>query len=224
MHAHLLHVDDLLRGSRPGLERTDAQRALARLAAYAVLFGLFYGSVMGSFGGWRGDRLRQMAYSAAKVPLLLLVTFAISLPSFFVLNTLLGLRTDFGEAVRALLAAQAVLAVVLAALAPLTAFWYATSTDYDAAIVFNGCMFAVATGGAQGALRRSYRPLIRRHARHRRLLQTWLVIYWFVAIQMAWVLRPFVGAVHAPARFFREGAWGNAYVVVAEVVWELLSR
>ena len=34
-----------------------------------------------------------------------------------------------------------------------------------------------------------------------------------------WVLRPFIGAPDIPTRFFREDAWSNAYVAVAEKVW-----
>ena len=58
---------------------------------------------MGAFGG----RAWQAAYSAVKVPLLLLATLGLSLPSFFVLNTLLGVRADFAAALRAIVASQA---------------------------------------------------------------------------------------------------------------------
>ena len=63
----------------------------------------------------------QALYSALKVPLLLLATVGLSLPSFFILNTLLGLRDDFGTRARAIAASQAGLTVILVALAPLTA-------------------------------------------------------------------------------------------------------
>ena len=52
------------------------------------------------------------------------------------------------------------------------------------------------------------------------MLRLWVGVYAFVGIQMGWVLRPFVGDVNAPTTFFRESAWGNAYVVVAETVWK----
>ena len=61
------------------------------------------------------------------------------------LNTLFGLRRDFPQALRALIAAQAGLAIVLASLAPFTLLWYASSADYYAALRFNGLMFAVAS-------------------------------------------------------------------------------
>lgn len=198
-------------------------RVVLLLAAYVGVFGAFYGSVMGSFSGVLGERLWQVLFSAVKVPLLLLATFAISLPSFFVLNTLFGLRDDFAEAVRALVATQAGLAVVLASMAPFTLFWYASSADYSGAVCCNGVLFALAALSAQGLLRAYYRPLIARRSRHRWLLRAWVLVYCFVAIQMAWILRPFVGNPEIPPQFFRDDAWGNAYVVVARLVWRLVA-
>ena len=97
---------------------------ISTLALVIFVYGILYGGVMGTYGGVAGPRFWQVAYSAVKVPFLLLATFAISLPSFFVINTLLGLRTDFPYVVRALLSTQAGLTVILSALAPFTAFWY----------------------------------------------------------------------------------------------------
>ncbi len=166
----------------------------------------------------------QVVYSAVKVPLLLLATFAISLPSFFVLNTLFGLRRDLGEAIRALVATQAGVAIVLASLAPLTALWYVSFGSYQAAILFNAAMFAVASLAAQGLLRGYYRPLIARNPKHRYLLWAWIVAYSFVGIQMGWMLRPFVGSPNTPVSFFREDTWGNAYVIVGRLVWQVISQ
>jgi hypothetical protein len=178
-----------------------------------------YGAVMGSFGGRAG----QAFYSAVKVPLLIGATVALGLPSFFILNTLLGVRDDFARAARAIVAAQAGLTVILVALAPLTGFWYASSADYQAAILFNGLMFGVATAGAQALLRRAYGPLVARDRRHRALLRIWGVLYAFVGIQMGWILRPFVGNPEVPSEFFRAGAWDNAYVIVARMIAEQLG-
>lgn len=185
-----------------------------------VVCGLVYGSVMGAFGGlfW------QVVYSAVKVPLLLLATLLLSLPSYLVMNTLLGVRADFAEAVRAIAASQATVTIVLVALAPLTLLWYASSAGYQAAILFNAAMFSVASLAAQIVLTRAYRPLIARSPRHRWLLWTWIVLYAFVGIQMGWTLRPFIGSPDAPVQFFRSGDWENAYVVVARMVVNVWTR
>jgi len=54
--------------------------------------------------------------------------------------------------------------------------------------------------------------------RHRVLLRLWLVIYAFVGIQMAWVLRPFIGSPNTATGFFRQDAWGNAYEQFARML------
>jgi hypothetical protein len=182
--------------------------------------GLAYGGVMGAFAGRPG----QMAISAIKLPLLLVATLLLSLPSYFVLNTLLGLRSDFAAAWRAVVASQAGLTIILVSLAPLTAFWYASSSNYRFAIFFNALMFAVASVAAQALLRRSYQPLIDRDPKHRWLLRIWIFLYAFVGIQMGYNLRPFIGAPDAPVGFFRGGGWENAYVVVARMLWDALTK
>jgi hypothetical protein len=184
-----------------------------------IVCGMAYGAVMGSYG----ERGLQAVYSAVKVPLLLAATVGLSLPSFFVLNSLRGLRSDFGAAVRAVVVSQAAVTVVLLSLAPVTAFWYVSSTDYRTAILFNALMFGVASIAAQLPLRRAYRPLIERDPRHRVMVRVWLVLYAFVGIQMGWVLRPFIGDPVQRVQFFRSGAWDNAYEVVARMAWEVLG-
>ena len=54
-------------------------------------------------------------------------------------------------------------------------------------------------------------------------MRTWLLLYAFVGIQTAWVLRPFIGYPGRPTQFFRDNAWGNAYVWLAKMAWRLVS-
>jgi hypothetical protein len=224
MHAWLGSADDILRRAPWVTDQFGSRRALARMVACLVLFGLLYGVVMGSFRALASQPqwLTQIVYSGIKVPLLLTVTFAISLPSFYVVNALLGLRRDFIQAIRALVAAQAGLAIVLASLAPLTLLWYASSGVHRHALLFNGLMFAVASFTAQWLVRGYYRPLIMRNSRHRWLLWCWLLVYTVVAIQMAWLLRPFLGVPGEVVEFTRPEAWDNAYVIVLRMIWKTL--
>ncbi len=185
-----------------------------RILALVVAGAFVYGAVMGAYGlrGW------QALFSALKVPVLLSAATLICLPSFFVANTLLGLRDDLSDAVRGVLTAQATVAIVLASLAPVTALAYVTPVEYQQAILTNGMAFAIAAAAGQATLGRHYRPLVAKNPRHKLMWRAWLVLYVFVAIQLAWVLRPFVGSPNRPTRFFREDAWSNAYVVVFDIV------
>lgn len=206
-------VDDLLRGQAHG---HTSPRALVMILVFC---GSGYGLVMGSFGGnpW------QMGYSAVKVPMLLAVTFVVSLPPFFVLNTLLGLRGDFRQVLRALVAAQAGLTIILLSLAPYTMLWYASSAHYSAAVAFNSLMFGTASLTSQLLLIRYYRPLIARNPNHRLMLRTWILIYAFVGIQTGWMARPFIGSPRHPAVFLRADQWTNAWVVVSRLFRNLLA-
>jgi branched-subunit amino acid ABC-type transport system permease component len=116
--------------------------------------------------------------------------------------------------------AQASLTLILASLAPFTLTWYASTDAYAPAVLMNAAMFGLASLAAQLVLRRLYEPLIARNPRHRTLLRAWLVLYAFIGIQLGWVLRPFIGHPGSEVRFFRQGAWGNAYIEV----WHLIGQ
>lgn len=207
-------TDDVLRG-----RGADP----AALAGQALVWAAAYGAAMGTFGGLADGRALQVAYSAVKVPLLFLTTFGLCLPTFFVVNTLFGLRADFARAVRALLGAQAVIAIVLCSCAPFTLVVYGSTRDYSSVLLWNGALFAAASLAGQVVVRAAYRPLVRRDPRHRAMLRVWLGLYVAVAIQLAWVLRPFVGSPTAPVEFFRAESWGNAYVVVLRLLARVLG-
>lgn len=219
-------ADDVLRRAAWTTQPGNTAQAILRLLVCLVGFGVFYGAVMGTFRGLAGEAQWQLqiVYTAAKVPLLLSVSFCLSLPSFFVFSSLLGLRRDFAQAVRSLVAAQTGLAITLTALAPVTLLWYATSSDYAEALLFNGVVFAAASLSAQYLLFGYYRPLVRRNPRHRLLLVCWGVVYVFVAIQLAWLLRPFLGSPGNEVQFLRPEAWDNAYVVLVRLIWQALFQ
>lgn len=214
MRNFLRHVDEFLRGEGRFAPDAPVTRRLRWLIAFVLIFGALYGVVMSSFTGVTPGRYHQMLYVGLKVPMMLLATFLLCLPNFFVLNTLMGLRDDFGQALRAVVAMQACLSIVLGALAPITAFFYCCAIYYDMAVIFNGIVFAVATFSTYIVIRRYYGALIRRNARHGVMLFAWLGIYVFVGIQMGWVLRPFIGDPNVPVVFFRTEAWGNPYLVI----------
>ncbi len=200
-----------------GLLRAEGRYAVGRgrvpAAHLAVLLGVagfLYGTGMGFFGG----RPLQALYSGLKVPMLLMISTLVCLPSFFVLNTLLGLRDDFGASLRGVLAAQATVAASLMALLPIIVFIYISGSDYQYAVFFNGVLFAISTLAGQRTLSRHYEPLIRQDSRHNIGRWSWVILYVFVVIQLAWVLRPFVGFPNMSVSFFRAGAWSNAYVVL----------
>ncbi len=210
------------------------------LLAAIVLAGAVYGGVMGTFQLTSLARLPLVAFSAFKVPILIVLTTAICLPAYFVLNTILGLREDFPRALRAVLIGQTAQAIALASLAPLVLVAYASGVTHGQAQLASALNFLLATGVGQVVLIRHYRVLIRedgempraagrgasgggeanggRGAKHRIMLWTWVVIYAFVGIQLGWILRPYIGVPGLPVQFFREDAFSNAYVYFLRLI------
>jgi len=224
MRSVLQAVDEFLHGRGRFAVGAPVAAQVKWLLMFVLIFGALYGAVMASYSGLAAGRLHHLLYVAIKVPMLLLATFALCLPSFFVVNTVAGLRADLGDALKALVATQACLTIALASLGPVTAFFYICSMDYSMAVLFNGAMFALACFAAQMVMRRYYEPLMHRSRRHRAMLYFWFFFYAFVGIEMGWVLRPFIGDPGRPVAFFRADAWGNAYVVVARLIGRFLEN
>jgi hypothetical protein len=222
MRTFWLTADSTLRsGVLSSAESLRVAASWQKLAWQVAVFGAFYGAMMGTFA-LSGERALQIVVSALKMPLWLLMAGSLSLPLFGVLYSLWGLREDFGPVLRALLATQATFAITLASLSPLLLLCYlsvpASASGYNSAIMGNVALFGVAAIAAQQQLRRLLRPFIARDARHGTLLRYWIFAYSFVGIQMAWVLRPFIGDPNGTVTLFRPDALGNAYVMLWNIV------
>lgn len=203
------------------LLRGDADAAPSRRDC--LVLGVAGSATVGLALGGSSGSLALAVFAAIKVPLLLALSTALCLPSFFVVNTVLGLRDDFGAACRGLLAAQATLGLCLGALAPAVVWLSLTVFDPYALTLLDALVFALATWAAQQVLRRHYQPLVARDHRHRLALRGWLLLYAFAGVQLAWVLRPFRGTEGFAVQFLRPEAFEqNAYVVLLEHVARLV--
>ena len=207
-------LEDLLHARLP-TDRTGSEHFVLFSVASIVILGGLFGAAMGSYGDVRP---LQMFYSALKIPLLLLISFLLTIPSFYALNALCGLRGQFKESLRCILAAQVGITALLASLAPLSVFWYAAVPGYSAAKVFNFILFALGAGYGWILLKKIQHSLTTHDRTHRLVTQVWILQFAFVAIQLTWILRPFIGKPGRETRFLREEAWGNAYVELTRMV------
>lgn len=209
----------LLRGDADVWRAGKFGRVSRRILPLALAAGLLYGATMGAYG----RHGLQMLYSALKVPVLLGASTALCLPGLAAFLGAIGLGGHLGRILRGIVLSQATVMISLAALAPVIALVYVSTADYAVAKAFNGLMFALASGAGQWTLARHFRPLLAVEPRCRIGLILWLVLYVFVGVQLAWVLRPFIGNPALPVSFLREDAWGNAYVEVGRVLREVLD-
>ncbi|RYG74128.1 hypothetical protein EON80_02730 [bacterium] len=208
-------VDSLLKAAlRPG-EQEISPRVLARAVA---LGGAIQGAMMGAFALLNGGSAAFIIFSAIKVPLFLGLTAALMLPSLYVLYALFGLGDQFKTALRGLIAGQAAFALILASLSPLTLVFYLSGATYKGALTFNFILFALAGIAAQNIIRLRFKQLLQSDARHSKLLSVGFGLWAFVAIQLAWNLRPFVGSPDAAVQFLRPDAFTNAYLAIGRIL------
>ncbi|MCA8969862.1 MAG: hypothetical protein KDC95_08770 [Planctomycetes bacterium] len=177
-----------------------------------------YGFVLGSYSG----RPLQSLYSALKLPILVLGSGLVVTPFSYVMHAALGVADDYVDAWRATLAAQATMGVCLAAASPLVALTYVSIDRYSLAVLCNGLVWMACLFAGQIVAGRHYRDLAQKNPVHRKLRRLYAVAYAFVVIQLAWMLRPFVGDPELPVTLFRDSLWQNAYVTVTRTILEAL--
>lgn len=148
-------LDRILRGevTRPeALADGRIQVSLRSIPVIIVLLAMTYGLCMGSYSLFKepspnvvgADRVLQVLASTVKVPLLFVLTLAVTFPSLYVFNALVGSRLSFTSLLRLLVASLAVNLAVLASLGPITAFFSVSTTSYRFMQFFNVIVFGIA--------------------------------------------------------------------------------
>ena len=203
----------------PLLADVMAGRGLGRhwmeLTAVLVAGAALYGAVLGM---WHGAQLSL--YVALKLPLVLLLTSALSVIFAWIAARLLGLALGLGQVAVLTFLALAVASLLLASLAPVVwLFTFCAPAPGTQARTAHNLLYLLHTEFVGGcglagtavlwrAMRRLDAPL--RSVRTVYLL--WVVTYALVGGEVAWALRPFVGSVYVPVVFLREDALdGNVY-------------
>jgi len=233
-------VDALLRGRltrREELAAGNIAVPVRTLLWGCLALGASYGLFMGLYAATMGSGLAWLAVPAAmaKVPLLFLLTLAITFPSLYVFSALLDCRLRPLETLKLLLGAVAVNLAVVASLGPVTGFFTLSTTSYPFMVLLNVAFFAA--GGVaglrllHGALRDVFSDGEAKDGdasgtdeaveRERLVFHTWIVIYCLVGAQMAWILRPFIGSPDLPFALFRPRS-SNFFEAVMRAVRMLL--
>jgi len=160
----LRELDDLLRGRKttPAMlaEGTDQLR-IGQFVFMSVILGMIYGVSMGLYSvlGREEPVPMQLLASTLKVPLLFLLTLAVTFPSLYVFSALLGSRMGPLDALRVIVASVAVNLAVLASLAPITAFFTLSTTSYNFMKLLSVFLFSVSGMIGLGFLLRTLRHI-----------------------------------------------------------------
>jgi hypothetical protein len=142
-------LDRILRGDATrlsALKRGTIEVAIGGLSIVLVVLAGLYGACMGSFAifRWGDSAVLQWVASIVKVPALFVLTLAVTFPSLYVFNALVGSRLRVGAMLRLLMAAIAVTVAVLASLGPIVAFFSVSTTSYAFILLLNVVAFLIA--------------------------------------------------------------------------------
>ena len=142
-------LDSVLRGEGTRADQLrDGRLSVSGRAMLVavVLLGAFYGACMGCYNILTGQpgAWMQIVSSAAKVPLLFLLTLVVTFPSLYVFNALVGSRLTLVNMLRLIMAAIGVMIAVLAGFGTIVAFFNFTTTSYPFILLLNVIVFTVA--------------------------------------------------------------------------------
>jgi hypothetical protein len=197
-----------------------AEKMQAMLISSVAFFAL-YGAVMGS-----SHSLWQALSSAAKLPLLFLTTLVVCAPTLYFFNLNFGSNQSLSQNVALMLTTITVTSVLLLSFSPVVTFFLLTTSQYQFFKLLNVGVFTVS--GVMGVIFLSRGMQVVSYGggegkkARRRVVWLWIILYAFVGSQMAWTLRPFVGAPGLPFELFRQ-LGGNFYANVLASFGEILG-
>lgn len=140
------YLDQVIRGDAnhpSALREGEVAQPVGGLAILGVLLGIIYGVCMGCFGLFqRGSgAVPQLIATTLKVPTLFFLTLAVTLPSLYVFNAMVGSRISLMSVIRVLVVSLAVMLAVLASLGPIVAFFSASTSSYPFMLLLNVAVF-----------------------------------------------------------------------------------
>jgi hypothetical protein len=202
-------------------EGIDLQAKMRAMLISSIAFLALYGAVMGST-----HSLWQTFSSAIKLPVLFLATLIVCSPTLYFFNVLLGSNQSLSQNIALILTAITVTAVLLLSFAPITLFFLLTTSHYQFFKLLNVAVFSIA--GSMGVIFLSQGMQVVSASSQdggkarRRVLRLWILVYAFVGSQMAWTLRPFIGAPSMRFELFRH-LGGNFYTNIVASIGEILG-
>lgn len=198
------------------IRQAEGLESLAvRMVAVIAGASLLYGAAIGKSSSWR-----QMVASATKAPAIPLGALAITIPLLLAMNTASGGSATLPQALCIVLLPVGSMMLLLAAAAPVLIFFGLTS-DYDFFKLLN--VLAFAASALFGLLStHAYLPpdLIRP-----RIYQVWILAYAATGVQIAWLLRPFLGDPESRFEFLRtRGPRMSFYTAITHSMIKLAFR
>jgi hypothetical protein len=209
---------DFFREIREGIELQSKMKAML---ISSISFFALYGAVMGS-----SHSLWQTMSSAIKLPILFVATLFVCVPSLYFFSLLFGSDQSLSQNLTVILTAITVTAILLLSFAPITLFFLLTAPQYQFFKLLNVAIFAVS--GLMGVvfLYQGMKVVsgseLEGTSTRKWVLLVWMFVYAFVGSQMAWTIRPFIGAPGIRFEPFRQ-LGGNFYTNILQSLGEIFG-
>ena len=199
----------------------DAPSIILTQFLLLFIFSFLYGFVMGIYNGWL-----QALTAGFKLPILFVLSMLICFPAFFMVQYILGSRLKFYSMLAIIITGLVLTSAIMLSFSPIVIFFLITSKNYDflkllhvAIIGFAGIfgMRTVVEALKFSCEKKNVYPKI-----GVKIFQFWIIILAFVGMQLAWSLRPFIGAKYQPYQLLRKQE-GNFYLAVLKSTGRLLN-
>ena len=184
-----------------------------------IISAALYGAVMGLYAGGI-----QILYDAVKIPLLLLISLFVSLPTFYVLNVILGGELSLRQMAVLFMISMTIMSVMMIAFLPVTLFFTLTTPErtfaaYGFTVLLNVLFFALSGLTAVSYLLNGFNRI---HGENKKWVPAMMIgsaVLAFVGTQLAWVLRPYF---HVSLAFVAPPE-GNFYIALFGLIVRLLT-
>ncbi|MFX0084380.1 MAG: hypothetical protein ACFFAU_01800 [Candidatus Hodarchaeota archaeon] len=202
-------------------EEKDLSAIIRDAILSIVIFGALYGATMGV---WSWEPL-QVVFSSLKVPLLFLISIAVVLPSYYVVNLTMGGRNSFFQLTSLFLSSFSIYTTILLAFVPVNLFFMITSPrDYDSyffMVFLNLIIYGI--GGMISTVFMVEGVQFQRKQKEKIITLKNLIpvtialgTLAFIGTQMAWFIRPWFN--YEP-NFIRPEVYGNFYVAIFKIIF-----
>ncbi|MGI9543545.1 MAG: hypothetical protein ACR2MX_09815 [Cyclobacteriaceae bacterium] len=187
-----------------------------------ALFTFFYGLIMGSYNSWQ-----QSLLTGVKLWLLLMTTLIICLPSFYIVQLVLGSKITLKQLVLILLSGFVMTTTIMLAFAPIVLYFQLSGDNYQFLQLLHVFVFIFSGFFGMRVVLEALKSAFENNQIYPKIgltvFRIWVVIFAFVGIQLSWNLRPFVGSKNMPFELFRTETKGNFYSTIFGGIGELFE-
>ncbi len=186
------------------------------------IFSLLYGIIMGSYNG-----ALQASVTGIKLIVLIFITLLICFPSFYIVQLVLGSKIRIRQLIIILLSGFVMTTTIMLAFAPIVLFFQLSGDNYHFLQLLHVFIFIFSGFFGMRVVLEALKNAFESNNVYPKIgltvFRIWLVIFAFVAAQLSWNLRPFLGNKEMPFQLIRSSTQGNFYSTVLGSVGHMMG-